>query len=114
MPRGVKIPPSLRNIHTNLRTTYPDTFPAPAKTHGSLISSARQGVLWLNTALTVKAHAAGSHKGVWDAFTDKVLKQATSTRGVVVLAWGAHAIKRVEGLDQVSHFFIWQPPLVML
>jgi uracil DNA glycosylase len=61
------------------------------------------GVLWLNTSLTVGAHKAGSHKGHWEEFTDKVLKEAVrESKGVVVMAWGAWAQKRAASLDKVS------------
>lgn len=60
------------------------------------------GVLWLNTSLTVGAHKAGSHKGHWEQFTDKVLKEAVkNSKGVVVMAWGAWAQKRASALDSV-------------
>ncbi len=65
--------------------------------HGCLESWARQGVLMLNTSLTVRAHEAASHKGVgWEAFTDAVIDAVNVNRsGVVFLLWGKHAEEKV-------------------
>ncbi|BGP20256.1 hypothetical protein JCM10213_003065 [Rhodosporidiobolus nylandii] len=102
---GVKIPPSLRNIYKELKEEYP-TFEIPK--HGNLISLARRGVLLLNTSLTVKPHAAGSHsKKGWETFTDKVVELVDQgERGVVVLAWGAWAAKRVANMDKEKHLIL--------
>ncbi|GAA5830085.1 hypothetical protein JCM11251_006868 [Rhodosporidiobolus azoricus] len=102
---GVKIPPSLRNIYKELKDEYP-SFDVPK--HGNLISLARRGVLLLNTSLTVKPHQAGSHsnKG-WESFTDKVVDLINEgERGVVVLAWGAWAAKRVAKMDKKKHLIL--------
>ncbi|GAA5973922.1 hypothetical protein JCM11641_001221 [Rhodosporidiobolus odoratus] len=102
---GVKTPPSLRNIYKELATEYP-SFITP--THGNLISLARRGVLLLNTSLTVKPHQAGSHsnKG-WERFTEKVVELVDEQeRGVVVLAWGAWAAKRVAKMDKKKHLIL--------
>ncbi|GAA5897855.1 hypothetical protein JCM6882_005096 [Rhodosporidiobolus microsporus] len=102
---GVKIPPSLRNIYKELKEEYP-AFEVPK--HGNLISLARRGVLLLNTSLTVKPHQAGSHsnKG-WESFTDKVVDLVNDgERGVVVLAWGAWAAKRVAKMDKKKHLIL--------
>ncbi|GAA6038838.1 hypothetical protein JCM8097_002921 [Rhodosporidiobolus ruineniae] len=105
---GVKIPPSLRNIYKELKEEYPD-FVVP--THGNLISLARRGVLLLNTSLTVKPHQAGSHsnKG-WETFTDRVVDLVNKKEeGVVVMAWGAWAAKRVAGMDKKKHLILTSP-----
>ncbi|CDO75787.1 hypothetical protein BN946_scf184934.g2 [Trametes cinnabarina] len=114
VPPGVAIPPSLRNIYKEIKSEYP-SFEPPK--HGTLTSWAENGVLLLNTALTVKANEAGSHsnKG-WEEFTDKVIdvvdrygganlgEKGTAAagrgRGIVFLAWGAWAAKRVAKLDK--------------
>ncbi|TNY22014.1 uracil-DNA glycosylase-like protein [Rhodotorula diobovata] len=105
---GVKIPPSLRNIYKEIKDEYPD-FEVPK--HGNLISLARRGVLLLNTSLTVSPHKAGSHsnKG-WETFTDKVVelvdKHGGGGKGVVVLAWGQWAAKRVAKMDKKKHLIL--------
>ncbi|KIL64249.1 hypothetical protein M378DRAFT_163494 [Amanita muscaria Koide BX008] len=115
---GVKVPPSLRNIFAELKAEYPGFNPPK---HGTLTAWAKNGVLLLNTCLTVRAGSAGSHsnKG-WEQFTDKVVDavdkyggvnlSASSSagtgvgRGVVFLAWGAWAAKRVAKLNSVCHW----------
>ncbi|GAA5907014.1 uracil-DNA glycosylase, partial [Sporobolomyces salmoneus] len=114
---GVKIPPSLRNIYKEIKTEYP-SFVVP--THGSLTSLARSGVLLLNTSLTVKPHQAGSHSGKgWETFTDKLVdlvdryggsgEVGKEGKGVVVLAWGAWAAKRVAKMDKKKHLILTSP-----
>ncbi|KAJ7242778.1 uracil-DNA glycosylase-like protein [Mycena haematopus] len=119
---GIAIPASLQNIYTQLRTEYP-SFTPPS--HGHLAGWVSQGVLLLNAVLTVRANEPNSHaeKG-WEAFTDRVLRVVDAYgganlgragvagkpdepasglgRGVVVMAWGAKAAKRVAavGLDK--------------
>lgn len=79
----------------------------------NLISLARRGVLLLNTSLTVSPHKAGSHsnKG-WETFTDKVVelvdKHGGGGKGVVVLAWGQWAAKRVAKMDKVRPSGWWR------
>ncbi|OLL24844.1 Uracil-DNA glycosylase, partial [Neolecta irregularis DAH-3] len=88
------IPPSLHNIYKCLVHDYPD-FVSPK--NGLLTSWARQGVLLLNSALTVRANQANSHqKKGWETFTAAVIKTVEKTRpGVVFLAWGKNAEGRV-------------------
>jgi uracil-DNA glycosylase len=92
-------PPSLVNMYKALAIDYPDFKPPPNKA-GLLTPWAEQGVLMLNAVLTVQAHAAGSHQNKgWERFTqraiDAVLDTVGKKRGVVFLAWGGHAQKRV-------------------
>lgn len=92
VPPGVKPPPSLRNILKELH----EDLGCPVPNHGWLASWARQGVLLLNTVLTVRAHEAGSHRDQgWERFSDAVLGaiQARSTPAVFVL-WGNAARKK--------------------
>ncbi|KAK9893887.1 uracil-DNA glycosylase [Cystobasidium minutum MCA 4210] len=95
---NVAVPPSLRNIYKEIKNDYPD-FQVPK--HGYLGSWARQGVLMLNTSLSVRAHQANSHsnKG-WEQFTDSILKTITSRPGpgVVFFAWGNPAQKRTASI----------------
>lgn len=89
VPRGVDIPPSLRNILRELHYDVGVSRP----THGNLESWAHQGVLLLNATLTVRAGAAGSHHGRgWENFTDAILSHLGSTpRPLVFVLWGSSA-----------------------
>ncbi len=90
--RGVAVPPSLANIYAELQSDLGIERPA----HGNLEAWARQGVLMLNTCLTVRSGQAGSHHGKgWERFTDQVLRVVDDkpTR-VVFLLWGAPARKK--------------------
>lgn len=87
--RGVRLPPSLRNIFKELRTAPEQPLPD----HGSLVDWARRGVLLLNTILTVEDGRPGTHaKRGWEALTDALLKEVAQTASpCVYLLWGAHA-----------------------
>lgn len=89
---GVRIPPSLANIYKELAN---DLKIAPAA-HGDLRAWARQGVLLLNTTLTVRAAQAGSHQGKgWEHFTDRVIDVVNQRPSpVVFLLWGAAARRK--------------------
>lgn len=92
VPYGVKIPPSLRNIWQELARDLGINPPQ----HGNLTGWAEQGVLLLNTSLTVEANKAGSHaKKGWEALTDAIIVHlAQSQFGIVFILWGAHAQKK--------------------
>jgi len=90
-------PPSLKNIYTALKRDYP-SFQPPPKNGGLLTPWADRGVLLLNTVLTVRVHEANSHQGKgWERLTQKVIDTVVRERrsGVVFLAWGSPAQKRV-------------------
>lgn len=98
-------PPSLVNIYKCLKIDYPD-FTAPPNKGGLLTPWADRGVLLLNTCLTVRAHEANSHSNQgWEKFTQKVIDivAAKRTKGVVFLAWGNPAQKRVSRIDKAKH-----------
>lgn len=102
VPKGVKVPASLRNVYKELSRTV-DGFSVP--NHGDLSGWANQGVLMLNTALTVEAGKAGSHAKIgWQIFTDAVI-QIISERsdGVVFLLWGKFAHKKSELINLKKH-----------
>ncbi|QPO25135.1 uracil-DNA glycosylase [Bovine alphaherpesvirus 2] len=84
------VPPSLRNILAAVRSCYPDLPPA---NNGCLEKWARRGVLLLNTTLTVRRGAPGSHAKIgWDAFVSAVVQRLSSRRqGLVFMLWGSHA-----------------------
>ena len=101
---GVQLPPSLVNIYTELRNDLGIETP----THGNLESWARQGVLMLNTSLTVRSGAAASHQGKgWEIFTDEVLRTVNAKpHRVVFILWGAHARKKKALIDLSRHTVI--------
>ena len=90
--RGVKLPPSLQNIYKELEAD----LGVPAAKSGDLISWAQQGVFLLNTVLSVRAHAANSHKDFgWQSFTDAVIAAlAELPQPVAFVLWGAQAQKK--------------------
>ncbi len=104
----VKIPPSLRNIYKELATDI-DGFSIPQ--HGNLTSWAEQGVLLLNTVLTVEEANANSHaKFGWETFTDAVIDAVNyHTDGVVFLLWGSHAQKKGANIDSQRHLVLTSP-----
>lgn len=101
---GVRIPPSLRNIYREL---HDDLGIAPAA-HGHLVHWARQGVLLLNSVLTVEDGRAASHqKRGWEAFTDAIIRVvATQDQPVAFLLWGAHAQRKAACVDDARHLVI--------
>ena len=108
---GVRVPPSLRNIHKELHADLGLAIPD----HGNLESWARQGVLLLNTSLTVRAGQAGSHAGKgWETFTDCVIDAvAARPSPVVFILWGNHARKKAARIAQagpgIDHVVIESP-----
>jgi uracil-DNA glycosylase len=102
--RGVAVPPSLVNIYAELRDDLGIEPPA----HGNLEAWARQGVLLLNTTLTVRAGQAASHQGKgWETFTDEVIRSvAAKEQRVVFVLWGSHARKKKSLIDTSRHVII--------
>ncbi|KAI9512991.1 uracil-DNA glycosylase-like protein [Russula earlei] len=116
VPSGVPAPPSLKNIYAEIKAEYGDFVPPK---HGNLTAWAEAGVLMLNTCLTVRARTAGSHQGKgWEQFTDRVVdavdrygganlgEKSGVGRGVVFLAWGSWAAKRVAKLSKTKHLIL--------
>jgi len=104
---GVPPPPSLVNIFTELENDLGITRP----NHGSLIEWAKQGVLLLNTTLTVRGGQAASHQGKgWETFTDQVIKAVSAKDEVVAFVlWGASARKKKALIDQSRHIIVESP-----
>ena len=94
VPMGVKIPPSLRNIFTEMKNDLGVTPPD----HGCLLSYAKQGVLLLNSTLTVRSGEPKSHYGRgWEQFTDQIIASLCSREEPVIFAlWGKSAQEKVE------------------
>ncbi|MFI3263448.1 MAG: uracil-DNA glycosylase [Rikenellaceae bacterium] len=95
--KGMKFPPSLRNIFNELHDDLGKDIPE----HGDLSLWAEQGVLLINATLTVRAHEANSHKSIgWSKFTDSLISYLnTNFEGIVYVAWGAFAYKKCEKVD---------------
>lgn len=98
---GMQLPPSLRHIFQELA----QDLNVPMRQNGDLTDWARQGVLLLNTVLTVEEGKAHSHKGKgWEVFTDKVLQVLNDTdRSLIFVLWGNAARKKVRLIDQQRH-----------
>ena len=101
---GKKVPPSLLNIYKELETD----LGIPRSKNGFLEPWARQGVLLLNTSLTVRAHEAASHKNKgWEKLTDAVIRAVSSKSDrVVFVLWGGHAGKKLPLIDTSKHTVI--------
>jgi len=99
---GVNIPPSLKNIYKELNQNI-EGFVLPS--HGNLTRWAEQGVLMLNTVLTVEQSLAHSHaKSGWETFTDHVLQLLNrSEKPIVFVLWGSHAIKKGRLINAKHH-----------
>ena len=99
--KGVPTPPSLVNVYKELHAD----LGVPIPSHGNLETWARQGVLLLNTTLTVRAGAAASHQGHgWEIFTDEVLRTVNGKQQrVVFILWGATARKKKSLIDLSRH-----------
>ena len=105
VPFSVPVPPSLQNIYKELSNDIPG-FIIP--NHGNLIPWAKQGVLLLNSVLTVNAHQAFSHQGQgWEEFTDGVIKAINAnSENIVFLLWGSPARKKGAGIDRSRHLVL--------
>lgn len=105
---NVKTPPSLVNIYKELAQDI-DGFEIPK--HGYLQTWAEQGVLLLNTVLTVREGQAHSHKHLgWESFTDTIISKLNEHRqGLIFLLWGAHAQKKAAGIDVKKHHVLKAP-----
>ncbi|MEE1048858.1 MAG: uracil-DNA glycosylase [Clostridia bacterium] len=99
--KGIEPPPSLKNIFKELETELGIAKP----THGELTSWAKQGVLLLNTVLTVRAGQANSHKGLgWEIFTDKIIELLNKReKPIVFLLWGANARNKAQLVTAPQH-----------
>ena len=105
--KGMAIPPSLQNIYRELRDDIGFDIPS----HGCLEEWAERGILLLNTALTVRAGQANSHKGRgWEQFTDAlILAVARQDRPIVFLLWGAAAQKKAAFITNRNHLVLKAP-----
>ncbi|MBS6402410.1 MAG: uracil-DNA glycosylase [Tyzzerella nexilis] len=103
----VEIPPSLVNIYKELHDDLGCTIPD----HGYLVKWAKQGVLMLNTVLTVRAHQANSHRGIgWEEFTNAAIRVLnTQDRPIVFILWGRPAQMKKAMLNNPKHLILEAP-----
>lgn len=103
----VAIPPSLVNIYQELHDDLGCTIP----NHGYLVKWANQGVLMLNTVLTVRAHQANSHRGIgWEEFTDAAIRVLNEQdRPIVFILWGRPAQTKKKMLNNPKHLILEAP-----
>lgn len=104
---GLQIPPSLQNIYKEIHSE----LGLPIPPHGHLTAWADQGVLLLNSVLSVGAGQAASHQGKgWEVFTDRVIEVINREReGVVFLLWGAYAQRKGGIIDTTKHCVLKAP-----
>jgi len=104
VPRGVRVPPSLMNVHKELHAD----LDLPIPDHGNLEPWAKRGVLLLNTTLTVRGGEAASHqKHGWETFTDRVIEVVAAKKDpVVFILWGASARRKKTLIDTTRHTVI--------
>jgi uracil-DNA glycosylase len=104
VPRGVAIPPSLRNIYKELHAD----IGCPIPKHGDLTAWAEQGVFLLNAALTVAKGDSNSHANIgWHTFTDAVIRKLSEGRdGLVFMLWGNFAKQKAALIDPFKHLVL--------
>ncbi len=104
---GVALPPSLKNIYKEMESD----LGLPIPNHGNLTHWAEQGVLLLNSVLTVEQGKAASHQGKgWERFTDQIIECINRReKGVVFMLWGAYAQKKGQLIDAEKHCVLKAP-----
>lgn len=104
---GMKVPPSLKNIYKELEADTGAEIPD----HGSLVSWAQQGVLLLNTVLTVEEGKPNSHQGIgWERFTDSIIAAMNDRdKPVVFMLWGKPAGMKANRINADKHYIISSP-----
>ena len=104
VPKGIDRPPSLVNIYKEIKNEYGIELGES----GDLTGWAKQGVLLLNSVLTVREHQANSHKGKgWEFFTDSIIKKISENKDhVVFLLWGANARSKKPLIDTKKHLIL--------
>ncbi len=104
VPDGIKLPPSLKNIYKEIQD---DIGIDTSKRNGDLTHWAKQGILLLNSALTVREGKSNSHQKFWKPYTDKLIKMISDeTDGVIFILWGNNAQEKIKLIDQNKHHII--------
>ncbi|CDW83365.1 uracil-dna glycosylase [Stylonychia lemnae] len=108
IPKGVKVPPSLRNIYKALDNDKQVQFKFPNPIHGDLTNWPKQGVLLLNAILTVREGVSNSHqKKGWEQFTDNVINVINQKKeGVVFMLWGSKAQEKAKSVSASKHLIL--------
>lgn len=106
--KDVKIPPSLKNIYKEIEQEF---FIKMSSKNGNLMPWVDQGVMLLNSILTVEKSNPGSHKNIgWEIFTDTIIKKISSEfEQKIFMLWGAYAIKKASLIDQSKHLVLTSP-----
>jgi len=104
VPKGVRIPPSLKNIYQELNQDIGMDIPD----HGDLTPWAQQGVFLLNAMLTVERSRAGAHKDIgWQTFTDAVISKLSEEKdGLIFMLWGNFARSKKTLIDEMKHYVL--------
>ncbi len=104
VPKGIKTPPSLKNIYKELKSDIGKTIPS----HGDLSHWADQGILLLNAMLTVEKNRPGSHKKIgWQKFTDAVIMQISETQeNIIFMLWGRFAQSKKALINTKKHYVL--------
>ena len=107
VPRGIRIPPSLKNIYKEINRDCGHPVPM----HGDLSSWASQGVFLLNAMLTVEHKSPGSHKKIgWQEFTNAVIRVLSDKKeGLIFLLWGNFARNKKQFIDEMKHYVLEAP-----
>mgnify|MGYP001462552578 CR=1 FL=1 len=102
--KGVKIPPSLRNIYKELEAD----LGLELEKNGDLTNWAKEGVLLINSTLTVREKTPNSHKNIgWERFTDKIIEELNSRKkNIVYILWGNFARKKGQNIDRNNNLVI--------
>ena len=105
--KGIKLPPSLRNIYKELESDLGVKPPI----QGDLTSWAKQGVLLLNSVLTVEKDKPGSHRNIgWEEYTDSIIKEISDKKeNIVFILWGKYAQSKKDLIDERKHLVISSP-----
>ena len=105
--RDIKIPPSLKNIYKELN----DDLGIPIPKHGDLSKWALEGVLLLNSILTVQPHKPASHRNIgWEEYTDEIIQTINDKKkSIVFILWGNYAQEKGKHIDENKHLIIKSP-----
>ena len=106
VPLGIKIPPSLNNIFKELKNDIGIDMPS----NGCLLPWANQGVLLLNSVLSVERGLPGSHANRgWEQFTDAIIEKLDERGSIVFMLWGSYAAKKGQKIDSKRHLVLRSP-----
>jgi len=104
VPKHIKVPPSLKNIYKEIKNCYPNyTIPQS----GDLTQWNKQGILLLNTSLTVRQASPNSHSKLWKIITHNIIEEISKqTNQIIFILWGNHAISKKKFIDTNKHYIL--------